>query len=157
MLSPIYVIGHLNPDTDAIASAMGYAWLLRERDGNNAIAARAGAVNPQTAWVLKMVGLEPPPYMADASPRFERIARTLPPILPDRPLREAWAVAAWTSTATSWHPTAGISQIRLARMASNARPSSSKTSTTNNRAGTTEKSPAIVIRPTLAEPARARR
>lgn len=94
MLSPIYVIGHLNPDTDAIASAMGYAWLLRERDGNNAIAARAGAVNPQTAWVLKMVGLEPPAYMADASPRFERIARTLPPILPDRPLREAWAVAA---------------------------------------------------------------
>ncbi|HLF01117.1 MAG TPA: DHHA2 domain-containing protein [Anaerolineales bacterium] len=94
MLSPVYVIGHLNPDTDAIAAAMGYAWLLRERDGANAIAARAGAVNPQTAWVLKMVGLEPPPYLADASPRFERIARTLPPILPDRPLREAWAVAA---------------------------------------------------------------
>jgi len=32
-LSPVYVIGHLNPDTDAIAAAMGYAWLLRERDG----------------------------------------------------------------------------------------------------------------------------
>lgn len=94
MLAPVYVIGHLNPDTDAIASAMGYAWLLRERDGQNAIAARAGAVNPQTAWVLKTVGLEAPPYLADASPRFERIARTLPPILPDRPLREAWAVAA---------------------------------------------------------------
>lgn len=92
-LSPIHVIGHLNPDTDAIASAMGYAWLLKERDGTNAVAARAGAINPQTAWVLKTVGLEPPPYLADASPRFERIARTLPPILPDRPLREAWAVA----------------------------------------------------------------
>ena len=26
----IIVIGHVNPDTDAIASAMGYAWLLRE-------------------------------------------------------------------------------------------------------------------------------
>lgn len=94
MLSPIYIIGHLNPDTDAIAAAMGYAWLLRERDGKNAIAARAGAVNPQTAWVLKTAGLEPPPYLADASPRFGRIARALPPILPDRPLREAWAVAA---------------------------------------------------------------
>ena len=92
-LASVYVIGHLNPDTDAIASAMGYAWLLRERDGRNAIPARAGAVNPQTAWVLKTVGLEPPPYLADASPRFERIARTLPPVLPDRPLREAWAVA----------------------------------------------------------------
>ncbi|MDW8327634.1 MAG: DHH family phosphoesterase [Anaerolineales bacterium] len=93
-LSPIHVIGHLNPDTDAIASAIGYAWLLRERDGHNAVAARAGAINPQTSWVLKTIGLEPPPYLADASPRFERIARTLPPILPDRPLREAWAVAA---------------------------------------------------------------
>lgn len=92
-IAPIHVIGHLNPDTDAIASAIGYAWLLRERDGRNAIATRAGAVNPQTAWVLKTVGLEPPVYLADASPRFERIARTLPPILPTRPLREAWAVA----------------------------------------------------------------
>jgi len=94
VISPIHVIGHLNPDTDAIASALGYAWLLRERDGRNAIAARAGAVNRQTAWVLKTVGLEAPVYLADASPRFERIARTLPPILPNRPLREAWAVAA---------------------------------------------------------------
>ena len=98
-MTPVYVIGHLNPDTDAIAAAMGYAWLLRERDGLNAIAARAGGLNPQTAWVLKTVGLEPPRLMSDASPRFERIARTLPPILPDRPLREAWAVAATGRTA----------------------------------------------------------
>jgi manganese-dependent inorganic pyrophosphatase len=93
-IAPVYVVGHLNPDTDAIAAAMGYAWLLRERDGLNAIAARAGALNGQTAWVLKTVGLEPPRLISDASPRFERIARTLPPILPERPLREAWAVAA---------------------------------------------------------------
>lgn len=93
-IEPVHVIGHLNPDTDAIASAMGYAWLLRERDGTNAIAARAGALNTQTTWVLKTVGLEGPRLVADASPRFERIARTLPPILPERPLREAWSVAA---------------------------------------------------------------
>jgi manganese-dependent inorganic pyrophosphatase len=99
VISPLHVIGHVNPDTDAIASAVGYAWLLRERDGKNALAARAGAVTPQTAWVLQAVGLEPPPYLADASPRFERIARTLPPILPDRPLREAWAVAAASHSA----------------------------------------------------------
>ncbi len=93
MIEPIYVVGHVNPDTDAIASAMGYAWLLRQRDGRNAIAARAGAPNPQASWVLKTLGLEAPRYLPDASPRFERIARTLPPVLPDRPLREAWAVA----------------------------------------------------------------
>lgn len=94
MLSPIHVIGHLNPDTDAIAAAMGYAWLLRERDNVNAIAARAGALSPQTSWVLKTAKLETPVLVTDASPRFERITRTLPPILPDRPLREAWAVTA---------------------------------------------------------------
>ncbi len=98
MIAPVYVIGHVNPDTDTIAAAMGYAWLLRQRDDRNALAARAGAMNSQTAWVLKATGLEPPPYLADASPRFERIARTLPPILPDRPLREAWAVAAAGNT-----------------------------------------------------------
>ena len=41
-----FVIGHINPDTDSIASAMGYAWLLRERDGVDTVAARAGALNP---------------------------------------------------------------------------------------------------------------
>jgi inorganic pyrophosphatase/exopolyphosphatase len=33
MPDQVFVIGHVNPDTDAIASAMGYAWLLKERDG----------------------------------------------------------------------------------------------------------------------------
>src|SRR3990172_5951737 len=93
MIAPVYVVGHLNPDTDAIASAMGYEWLLRERDGRNAIAARAGAVNLQRAGVLKTLAFEPPAYLAAASPRFERIARTLPPIAPDRPLRAAGAGA----------------------------------------------------------------
>ena len=32
MYSYTYVVGHVNPDTDSIASAIGYAWLLRERD-----------------------------------------------------------------------------------------------------------------------------
>ena len=59
------------------AAAMGYAWLLGERDGLNAIPARAGALNPQTAWVFKTVGLEPPRLVIDASPRFERIAMDL--------------------------------------------------------------------------------
>ena len=60
MDSRIYVIGHVNPDTDTIAAAMGYAWLLRERDGADAVAARAGAINPQTTWILKRLELEAP-------------------------------------------------------------------------------------------------
>lgn len=88
-----YVIGHVNPDTDSIASAVGYAWLLRERDGLDAVAARAGAINPQTSWVLKRLELEPPVLLNDASPRFESVTRRLDTTLPDSPLREAWAIA----------------------------------------------------------------
>lgn len=92
----IYVIGHVNPDTDAIASAMGYAWLLQERDGVNAIAARSGAINRQTAWVLRTLGVEPPILFNDASPRFESVMRRLDTVTPDRPLSEAWAILSRT-------------------------------------------------------------
>lgn len=65
MADRIYIIGHVNPDTDTLAAAIGYAWLLRERDGSDTIAARAGAVNPQMAWVLRKVGLDAPIAMRD--------------------------------------------------------------------------------------------
>jgi manganese-dependent inorganic pyrophosphatase len=96
MTDQIFVIGHVNPDTDSIASAMGYAWLLRERDGLNAIPARAGALNPQTAWVLKTLGLEAPVLLTDASPRFESVMRRLDTIRPDSELSAAWSLASRT-------------------------------------------------------------
>jgi manganese-dependent inorganic pyrophosphatase len=92
MADRVYVIGHVNPDTDSIAAAAGYAWLLRERDGSDAIAARAGAINPQTTWVLKRLGVEPPVLLTDASPRFEAVTRRLDTATPDSPLRDAWAI-----------------------------------------------------------------
>jgi manganese-dependent inorganic pyrophosphatase len=91
-MSRTYVIGHVNPDTDSIAAAMGYAWLLRERDGEEVIAARAGPTNPQTTWVLKRLGLEAPLLVTDASPRFESVTHRLDTAAPDSPLREAWAI-----------------------------------------------------------------
>ncbi|HOW92390.1 MAG TPA: DHH family phosphoesterase, partial [Anaerolineaceae bacterium] len=91
--SPIYVIGHVNPDTDSIAAAVGYAWLLRERDGIEAIAGRAGAVNSQTAWVLKTLAFEAPLLITDASPRFSSVVRRLDTSTPDIPLRIAWSLA----------------------------------------------------------------
>src|SRR5512144_2492824 len=92
MADRIYVIGHVNPDTDSIAAAAGYAWLLRERDGLDAIAARAGAINPQTTWVLKRLEMEAPMLLTDASPRFEAVTRRLDTATPDSLLREAWAI-----------------------------------------------------------------
>ncbi len=92
-MSRVFVIGHVNPDTDAIAAAMGYAWLLRTRDGVDALAARAGSINDQTAWALKRLGLEPPELLSDASPRLDAVGRRLDTVQPETPLRVAWAIA----------------------------------------------------------------
>jgi len=94
--SRIYVIGHVNPDTDTIASAIGYAWLLRERDGDDVVAARAGALNPQTTWVLKRLDLEVPTLLNDASPRFETVMSRLDTVGPESLLRDTWAIASRT-------------------------------------------------------------
>jgi manganese-dependent inorganic pyrophosphatase len=75
---------------------MGYAWLLRERDGMDTVAARAGAINPQTNWVLKYLELEAPILLTDASPRFSSVARRLDTTTPQEPLREAWSIATRT-------------------------------------------------------------
>jgi manganese-dependent inorganic pyrophosphatase len=49
----IYVIGHINPDTDSVCSAIGYAHFLSARHKHHVHAARAGKINPETAFVLK--------------------------------------------------------------------------------------------------------
>jgi len=96
MPDQIYVVGHINPDTDSIASAMGYAWLLRERDNLNTIAARAGALNAQTSWVLKTLGLDAPYLLTDASPRFDSVMHRLDSLRPDAQLGAAWTLASRT-------------------------------------------------------------
>lgn len=96
MVSPIYVVGHVNPDTDSIASATGYAWLLKERDGLDAVAARAGTINIQTAWILKLLNLDPPLLINDASPRFDSVIRRLDSTTKGMPLKDAWTIATRT-------------------------------------------------------------
>jgi manganese-dependent inorganic pyrophosphatase len=95
-MSRTYVIGHVNPDSDSIASAMGYAWFLQESEGMEVTAARAGAINPQTTWLLKRLELDPPVLVTDASPRFDSVTRRLDTALPDDPLRDAWSIASRT-------------------------------------------------------------
>jgi manganese-dependent inorganic pyrophosphatase len=97
-MANIYVVGHVNPDTDAIASAMGYAWYRAQDSDQEVIAARGGAINAQTAWVLNRLDLNPPELLTDASPRFESVTLRFDSVTPDRPLREAWAIANRTGT-----------------------------------------------------------
>ena len=60
-MSHIYVTGHKNPDTDTIASAIGYAELKNLTDPeNNYAPARLGEVNAQTQWALDKSGAKSP-------------------------------------------------------------------------------------------------
>lgn len=72
MDKPIYVIGHRNPDTDSICSAIGYAH-LKQALGENAIPARAGKVNSETKYVLDYFGVAAPILINDLYPRVRDV------------------------------------------------------------------------------------
>lgn len=69
---PIYVIGHRNPDTDSICSAIGYAH-MKQAMGEDAIPARTGKINGETKFVLEQLGFEKPKLIMDLYPRVKDI------------------------------------------------------------------------------------
>lgn len=73
--STTYVIGHRNPDTDAICSAIGYAALLRATREPDAQAACCGELTVRTAWVLQQAGLPAPKLIMDVRPTAATICR----------------------------------------------------------------------------------
>jgi manganese-dependent inorganic pyrophosphatase len=90
-LPQIYVTGHRNPDTDSIASAIGYAELKARLDpANEYLAARLGECNPQTQWVLERSGAREPDFLPHIMLRASDVMRTDFPITgQDEPIREA--------------------------------------------------------------------
>ncbi len=71
--SPLFVIGHKNPDTDSICSAIAYARFKSEVMGEKALPYRAGNINPQTRFVLTRFEVESPPLLTDLYPRLSNI------------------------------------------------------------------------------------
>lgn len=69
---PIYVIGHRNPDTDSICSAISYANLKRAM-GINAVAARCGKVNNETKYALEYFKIDEPIMIQDLYPRVKDV------------------------------------------------------------------------------------
>jgi len=90
MHEKIYVIGHRNPDTDSIASALAYTAFRRALGQENVIAAMAGTPNPQTSYILKRLGIEAPLYLADVHPKVrDVISRSPVTAMMDLPLKDA--------------------------------------------------------------------
>jgi manganese-dependent inorganic pyrophosphatase len=83
------VIGHRNPDTDAIASAVGYAWLLNEVHKGGYVAGRAGEPNAQATYALKRFGLDAPTLVVDVWGRVGDLAEVIPSLNKSKTLLEA--------------------------------------------------------------------
>ena len=60
-----YVVGHKNPDTDSIASAIAVADLMTKR-GIKAVPAAQGKTTPETDFVLGKFGVKAPEIITDA-------------------------------------------------------------------------------------------
>ncbi len=69
----IYVIGHKNPDADSICSAIAYAYLKNQTNGNNHIAACLGKINRETKFVLNHFNVSPPKYLPHVKIRVKDV------------------------------------------------------------------------------------
>jgi manganese-dependent inorganic pyrophosphatase len=89
-MSEILVIGHKNPDTDAICSAIGYAEFKRRTGMAEAVAARCGDTNDRIDFVLKTFGMAAPKFIADVSPKISDVMqRKILSVRPDSTAAEA--------------------------------------------------------------------
>lgn len=85
------VIGHKNPDTDSICSAIGYAELKRRATGENYLACRAGKINSETQFVLDRFSVQPPKLITSLEPRLGDVYfRRIKGINEEFSLKQAW-------------------------------------------------------------------
>ncbi|HEX3624133.1 MAG TPA: putative manganese-dependent inorganic diphosphatase [Verrucomicrobiae bacterium] len=83
-MSEIFVIGHRNPDTDAICSAIGYAEFKQRTGMPQAVAARCGDTNDRIDFVLETFGVPAPRFVADVSPKVSDVMqRNVMSVSPD--------------------------------------------------------------------------
>jgi manganese-dependent inorganic pyrophosphatase len=96
LVARIYVTGHRNPDTDSIASAMGYAELMGRLDPrNDYVPVRLGELNAQTRWVLERSGAGAPELLPHVMLRVRDVmSERFPRARHDEPVREAGLIMA---------------------------------------------------------------
>lgn len=90
---PVFVIGHKNPDTDSICSALAYADLKRRLTGEDYIAARAGNLNEETQYIVERFGITPPVFLKDVGTQVRDIEiRETPGVSENISLKKAWTL-----------------------------------------------------------------
>ena len=98
----IYIIGHKNPDTDSICSAIAYADIKnRLNSGKKYVAKRAGQINEETEYVLKRFGVEAPGYLSDVGTQVKDMEIRETPGVPNNiSIKDAWAIMKKSSAVT---------------------------------------------------------
>lgn len=92
MEQKVFVVGHRNPDTDSICSAIAYADLKRHMHVD-AVAARAGRISRETKFVLDYFGVEEPAYLPTAKAQVSNLKMDLiDPISRETSLINAWKI-----------------------------------------------------------------
>ena len=76
-MDKILIIGHRQPDTDCIASVIGYAAFKNQTEPDKYLAARCGELNAETCFALETFGIKPPVLIDSVVPRVSdlKIAR----------------------------------------------------------------------------------
>ena len=89
----VVVIGHRNPDTDSICSAIAYAELKNRTSTLVCEPRRAGKMNQETEFVLKKFGVTPPRMCTDVNPKIRDVDyREMAGIPGSTSLRRAWKI-----------------------------------------------------------------
>ncbi len=88
---PVFIIGHKNPDTDSVCSAIAYENLKNTLYGGGYVAARAGQINQETQYVLKFFQMPAPLYIEDVMTEVRDIEiRKTQGVSGDISLKKAW-------------------------------------------------------------------
>ena len=86
-----FVIGHKNPDTDSICSAIAYAALKNKTGEGTFVAKRAGEVNNETKYVLDFFNVETPEFIAHVGTQVKDVTiKPTPTLSADISIKNAW-------------------------------------------------------------------
>ncbi len=101
MEKPVYVIGHRNPDTDSVCSAICYARLKTLITGDTYIPKRAGHINEETHYILDRWGVESPEYIKDVRPQVSEVSmHVVEGVDRSISIKEAWRIMKENNTVT---------------------------------------------------------
>ena len=100
--SPVYIVGHKNPDTDSVCAAISYAYLKNQlNDGKKYIPMRAGSLNKETKFVLSHFDIPIPEYITHVEPQVKDVSiRHVKGVCSNISLKKAYTIMKENDTVT---------------------------------------------------------